>query len=160
MYWLNPGSDSCNASEAPTDKINPLFGWMLSGMLANACFLPNWKARQNCFELSFLLKFRKCHHKVKVCLHGFFVFCLKAFQTSNGGSHTTFCVNCNCFHLFQCSLFLLTWSSLSSSSGVSGNWPNMSGGLILTSFPRERTTSSRLYRSANTHDAGIKPWTV
>lgn len=56
--------------------------------------------------------------------------------------------------------FTRTWSSLRSSSGVSGSWPRVSGGLIFTSLPRERTTSSRLYRSANTQEAGISPCTV
>jgi hypothetical protein len=32
--------------------------------------------------------------------------------------------------------------------------------LMFTSLPRERTTSSLLYRSANTQDAGMSPCTV
>lgn len=55
---------------------------------------------------------------------------------------------------------LFTWSNFNNSSGVSGSCPSVKGGLILTSLPRERTTSSRLYRSANTQLAGINPWTV
>lgn len=56
--------------------------------------------------------------------------------------------------------FMNTWSNLSNSSAVSGNWPSTNGGFRLISLPRDLTTSSRLYRSANTHEAGIKPCTV
>ena len=38
-----------------------------------------------------------------------------------------------------------TWSSLRSSSEVSGSWPRVRGGFRLISRPREATTSSRLY---------------
>lgn len=55
---------------------------------------------------------------------------------------------------------LLTWSNLSNSSGVSGSWPRVKGGLILTSFPNDLTTSSLLYLSAKTQLAGINPCTV
>lgn len=41
--------------------------------------------------------------------------------------------------------FMNTWSSFSSSSWVSGNWPNVNGGFTFTSLPKLRTTSSRLY---------------
>ncbi|KAG8338418.1 hypothetical protein J6590_000083 [Homalodisca vitripennis] len=65
-------------------------------------------------------------------------------------------------HFFHASPSLdgarLTWSNFRSSSGVSGSWPRTRGGLMLTSLPRERTTSSRLYRSANTQDAERDVW--
>lgn len=57
----------------------------------------------------------------------------------------------------QCTL---TWSNFNSSSGVSGSCPSVNGGLMLTSLPNDLTTSSLLYLSAKTHEAGMRPCTV
>ena len=52
-----------------------------------------------------------------------------------------------------------TWSNLSNSSQKELSWTRFNGLIKLSSWPNAATTSSKLYRFAERHEAGRRPWT-